>query len=148
VYYINHASLRDFYVSFYIIIAIQFPLYEKFKTDLSARARANNNGQTRPLNAMELITASAASKVAATAAAYPHEVVRVRLQAQRADDRHRYSGVKDACKTIWMTVSSSIYSITFIHTTPMHDMSININVADVCLNRRVLVAFIVVSQQH
>jgi hypothetical protein len=48
--------------------------------------------------------------VIATAAAYPHEVIRVRLQAQRADDRQRYTGVRHAVRTIWTTVYPFIHS--------------------------------------
>jgi len=81
-------------------VAIQFPLYEKFKTTF-ANTKPDPKEQ---LNIMELFLCAAGSKVVASAAAYPHEVVRSRLQGQGhglSENGVRYSGVIDAVGKIW-----------------------------------------------
>jgi solute carrier family 25 (mitochondrial folate transporter), member 32 len=59
-----------------------------------------NKDTNDELNAFELILASATSKVVASSAAYPHEVIRARFQSQRVEDPHRYHGVRDAVRRI------------------------------------------------
>ncbi|KAF9447295.1 mitochondrial NAD transporter [Macrolepiota fuliginosa MF-IS2] len=63
-------------------VAVQFPLYERLKI-LVGRDRR------RPLTPQEILICSAVSKMTASIATYPHEVIRTRLQTQRrplADD--------------------------------------------------------------
>lgn len=63
-------------------VAVQFPLYEKLKYLIS-----RDTG--RPLTPQEILMCSAASKMTASIATYPHEVIRTRLQTQKrplADD--------------------------------------------------------------
>ncbi|KAJ3574480.1 hypothetical protein NP233_g1752 [Leucocoprinus birnbaumii] len=63
-------------------VAVQFPLYEKLKYLM-----ARDSG--RPLTPQEILMCSAASKMTASIATYPHEVIRTRLQTQKrplADD--------------------------------------------------------------
>lgn len=80
-------------------VAIQFPLYEWLKQQ--ARSRALAQGVKREPNAVELVAASALSKIVATTAAYPHEVIRSRLQSQRSEDPKSYKGMLDAVRTIY-----------------------------------------------
>lgn len=54
-------------------VVIQFPLYEKMKYSFANR---RHNRETDELTAGELIVASALSKMVASTATYPHEVVR------------------------------------------------------------------------
>eukprot|EP01102_Stenamoeba_stenopodia_P006853 TRINITY_DN1916_c0_g1_i1.p1 TRINITY_DN1916_c0_g1~~TRINITY_DN1916_c0_g1_i1.p1 ORF type:complete len:302 (-),score=43.82 TRINITY_DN1916_c0_g1_i1:125-1030(-) len=77
-----------------IHVCIQFPLYEKLKKIATERA----NKEKHELSAIEIVCASSLSKMIASTIAYPHEVVRSRLQYQRHGE---YSGVVDACKKIW-----------------------------------------------
>lgn len=53
-------------------VAIQFPLYEACKTALAERRGCQNDG----LEVSDLIAASAFSKMVASSATYPHEVIR------------------------------------------------------------------------
>ena len=55
-------------------MAIQFPLYEACKSWFETRALETRN--TKDLNTLELVTASAVSKMIASTATYPHEVLR------------------------------------------------------------------------
>ena len=65
-------------------VAVQFPLYEQLK--MWARAHGDPD---QPLTTQTILLCSAISKMTASIATYPHEVVRTRLQTQRrplADD--------------------------------------------------------------
>jgi len=80
-------------------VAIQFPLYEKFKSMIVTR----KPDPTKPLSVGELFVCAAGSKVFASAVAYPHEVIRSRLQDQGhgfEKVEKRYKGVTHAVKTI------------------------------------------------
>lgn len=86
-----------------IHVAIQFPVYEHLKTMLKER-----NGDSA-LRADQLVLASSLSKIIASVTAYPHEVLRARLQdsehsraIQAAGVEFRaYNNVRDAVKSIW-----------------------------------------------
>lgn len=55
-------------------MAIQFPLYEACKSWFAQRALQTRDN--KDLNTLELVTASAVSKMIASTATYPHEVLR------------------------------------------------------------------------
>jgi len=57
-------------------VAVQFPLYEQLKQWAQSRSDA-------PLPSTSIVACSAASKMVASIATYPHEVVRTRLQTQK-----------------------------------------------------------------
>ncbi|KAI7842493.1 hypothetical protein COHA_003847 [Chlorella ohadii] len=59
-------------------VVIQFPLYESLKARFAAR-HADGGPNSEKLNLYELILASATSKMIASTATYPHEVVRSRM---------------------------------------------------------------------
>jgi len=63
-------------------VCVQFPLYEQVKIFFAERG----NKSTQELSFMELIMASMVSKVVASTAAFPHEVLRVRQQVQRDEE--------------------------------------------------------------
>jgi len=60
-------------------VAVQFPLYEYLK---SWFARRRNVG-TSSLSSAEILLCSSISKMTASVATYPHEVIRTRLQVQK-----------------------------------------------------------------
>lgn len=60
-------------------VCVQFPLYENMKIDLANRS----DKTTKDLNVLEIMAASVVSKVVASVAAYPHEVLRSRQQFQK-----------------------------------------------------------------
>lgn len=65
-------------------VAVQFPLYERLKIQAQ-----RHSGKDSPLSTQTILLCSAISKMTASIATYPHEVVRTRLQTQRrpvADD--------------------------------------------------------------
>jgi len=80
-----------------IHVAVQFPLYERFKLFFAER----RNVRTDQLGMSELLVASSSSKIIASIAAYPHEVLRTRLQDQRSDSSSRhYRGLWATTRTI------------------------------------------------
>jgi solute carrier family 25 folate transporter 32 len=88
-----------------IHVGIQFPTYEY----LLAKQAQLRHEEVKDLTAGQVFVASALSKVIASVIAYPHEVLRSRLQdanhAIAANDKptefKKYSGVTDAIRTIW-----------------------------------------------
>lgn len=82
-------------------VAVQFPLYEHAKEYLYARRTGLvlERGDA-PLHVSELVLASSVSKAAASAATYPLEVVRSRLQRQRGSRGRHYRSVLHAFRSI------------------------------------------------
>eukprot|EP00007_Cunea_sp_BSH-02190019_P006505 CAMPEP_0174239918 /NCGR_PEP_ID=MMETSP0417-20130205/16677_1 /TAXON_ID=242541 /ORGANISM="Mayorella sp, Strain BSH-02190019" /LENGTH=405 /DNA_ID=CAMNT_0015318915 /DNA_START=282 /DNA_END=1496 /DNA_ORIENTATION=+ len=78
-------------------VMVQFPFYEFLKKEICIYGKKESPDH---LNPAELILASATSKVVASSAAYPHEVIRARFQSQRVEDPHRYHGIRDAIRRI------------------------------------------------
>jgi solute carrier family 25 (mitochondrial folate transporter), member 32 len=66
-------------------VAIQFPLYEYFKQQFTGleMGAAPANDQRSWTNVVGILSATLLSKVCATSATYPHEVLRTRLQTQQ-----------------------------------------------------------------
>jgi len=65
-------------------VAIQFPLYEFLKQQFTGLAMGENTSKTEHQNYFIGISAATfLSKVCATCATYPHEVLRTRLQTQQ-----------------------------------------------------------------
>ena len=110
-------------------VAIQFPLYEFFKLEFTGLEMGEQGSRGNANHAVEILAATFLSKICATTATYPHEVLRTRLQTQqrsRAYARHtdplrestrqvkspapslsaafggpRYHGILKTCKTIF-----------------------------------------------
>jgi len=90
-------------------VAIQFPLYEYFKmqfTGVELGEVANEGTSTHTLG---VLGATFLSKICATTATYPHEVLRTRMQTQQrnhssvpdaAGDTPKYRGVIKTCQKI------------------------------------------------
>eukprot|EP00898_Chlorokybus_atmophyticus_P003868 jgi/Chlat1/4482/Chrsp29S04422 len=80
-------------------VVIQFPLYEAIKVYLADKSGVPVN----EVGAGSLAVASALSKMLASTATYPHEVIRARLQNQsRANGmKIRYTGVMDCIRKVW-----------------------------------------------
>eukprot|EP01133_Synstelium_polycarpum_P011904 gene11904-13870_t len=68
-----------------IHVGVQLPLYEKFKKELQKQKKTT-------LSLFDIIVASSASKIIASVVAYPHEVLRSRLQDSAPDAPHSYKG--------------------------------------------------------
>lgn len=92
-------------------VAIQFPCYEWLKERLQGRSHrcrgtSSEQGSSSSTRGAEtfvpgnILMASTVSKVLASTATYPHEIIRTRLQIQRTG-APRYEGVLDACRKIW-----------------------------------------------
>lgn len=64
-------------------LAIQFPLYEWFKRYLTGSGLGYWHEGQGWLQVLGILAASSTSKVCATLATYPHEVIRTRLQTQQ-----------------------------------------------------------------
>ena len=72
-------------------VAIQFPLYEFFKLELTGVEMGQSSSSDSSGHSFGILAATFLSKVCATSATYPHEVLRTRLQTQqrsRAIARH------------------------------------------------------------
>ncbi|KAI8346880.1 mitochondrial carrier domain-containing protein [Choanephora cucurbitarum] len=74
-------------------VAVQFPLYERLKSLLYVDRNASSTGST------SILLASALSKMAASLATYPHEVIRTRLQNQTRKP-YKYQGIFHAIEVI------------------------------------------------
>ncbi|CEI99166.1 hypothetical protein RMCBS344292_13258 [Rhizopus microsporus] len=72
-------------------VAVQFPLYEKLKVALHVDQDSSSYGST------SILLASALSKMSASLATYPHEVIRTRLQNQTRKP-YKYKGILHAIK--------------------------------------------------
>lgn len=66
-------------------VAVQFPAYEYLKTKFTGRpmGAAPIQGQDESAHWLGILSASIMSKILASSATYPHEVIRTRLQTQR-----------------------------------------------------------------
>jgi len=66
-------------------VAVQFPAYEYLKTKFTGRpmGAAPILGQDEKAHWLGILSASILSKILASSATYPHEVIRTRLQTQR-----------------------------------------------------------------
>jgi len=102
-------------------VAIQFPLYEQLKIWL-------HEDPTVPLSNEHVLLASVISKMTASTATYPHEVIRTRLQTQRrllaedASKSHLRRGIIETTKKIivkegWAALYKG-FSINLIRTVP------------------------------
>ncbi|KAI8085800.1 mitochondrial carrier domain-containing protein [Gilbertella persicaria] len=74
-------------------VAVQFPLYERLKVLLHVERDVSTSGST------SILLASALSKMAASLATYPHEVIRTRLQNQTRKP-YKYQGIVHALEII------------------------------------------------
>ncbi|KAL3159224.1 hypothetical protein ABBQ32_011200 [Trebouxia sp. C0010 RCD-2024] len=77
-------------------VAIQFPLYEACKSWFAQRALQTRDSST--LNTLELVTASAVSKMIASTATYPHEVLRSHMHVTGSG---AFNGFLLVAKEIW-----------------------------------------------
>ncbi|KAI9688469.1 MAG: hypothetical protein M1822_001418 [Bathelium mastoideum] len=64
-------------------VAIQFPLYEFLKTRFTGLEMGENSAEDKNANYLGIAGATFLSKICATSATYPHEVLRTRLQTQQ-----------------------------------------------------------------
>jgi solute carrier family 25 (mitochondrial folate transporter), member 32 len=66
-------------------VAVQFPAYEYLKTKFTGRPMGAAPAQGQDDNSLwfGILSASILSKILASSATYPHEVIRTRLQTQR-----------------------------------------------------------------
>lgn len=89
-------------------VAIQFPLYEYFKMRFTGLEMGQVAAENSGSNTTSILAATFLSKVCATTATYPHEVLRTRLQTQQRGtassdgmiNKPRYHGVIKTCKII------------------------------------------------
>ncbi|ORY54758.1 mitochondrial carrier domain-containing protein [Leucosporidium creatinivorum] len=77
-------------------IAVQFPLYEQFKVYYRPPDGSDIPSST-------ILFCSSTSKMIASVATYPHEVLRTRLQIQKASGDGRYAGIVETFKQILRT---------------------------------------------
>lgn len=64
-------------------VAIQFPLYEAFKLHFTGVSMGETSSKDNAGNTWGIAAATFLSKICATCATYPHEVLRTRLQTQQ-----------------------------------------------------------------
>ena len=92
-------------------VAVQFPLYEVLKVKFTSLEKGQKpSDHERKINFVGLSLAVFLSKVVASTATYPHEVVRTRLQTQQRwggssdgmPSRARYQGTLATCRLILM----------------------------------------------
>ncbi|KAF3936629.1 Mitoferrin [Dactylella cylindrospora] len=92
-------------------VAVQFPLYEEFKR-MFAESEAWNSKKGEFYNMTGILASSILSKICASSATYPHEVIRTRMQTQQRVNGEgklaskpfipRYRGVIHAVKTVYL----------------------------------------------
>lgn len=64
-------------------VAVQFPTYEFLKTSFTGQGMGEQPGEGESQHWWGILGASVMSKILASSATYPHEVIRTRLQTQR-----------------------------------------------------------------
>ncbi|KIL96544.1 hypothetical protein FAVG1_01288 [Fusarium avenaceum] len=64
-------------------VAVQFPTYEYLKTRFTGQGMGESNEGDNDSHVFGILGASILSKILASTATYPHEVIRTRLQTQR-----------------------------------------------------------------
>ncbi len=64
-------------------VAVQFPTYEYLKTKFTGQGMGQAEGPGAEAHWSGILSASILSKILASSATYPHEVIRTRLQTQR-----------------------------------------------------------------
>ncbi|KAI0108532.1 mitochondrial carrier [Daldinia grandis] len=64
-------------------VAVQFPVYEFLRMKFTGQAMGEMGGDNEQSHWFGVLSASILSKVMASSATYPHEVIRTRLQTQR-----------------------------------------------------------------
>ncbi|KAM0415175.1 hypothetical protein ACHAPD_006363 [Fusarium lateritium] len=64
-------------------VAVQFPTYEYLKTRFTGQGMGESNEGDNKSHVFGILGASILSKILASTATYPHEVIRTRLQTQR-----------------------------------------------------------------
>jgi len=99
-----HEGLRSFYSGLapallgLTHVAVQFPLYEQFKRLFTGGIELGKQGEGGKMDFIGILAASCLSKICASSATYPHEVLRTRLQTQRilneSNDNNRPKGSK------------------------------------------------------
>lgn len=83
-------------------VAIQFPLYEACKSWFEQRALRTRN--KKDLNTLELVTASAVSKMIASTATYPHEVLRSHMHVTGSGPFNGFVQVGREVRRAWSLV--------------------------------------------
>lgn len=148
-------------------VAVQFPLYEQLKIwareltfigkyyQMSLNFFPTEGDSDRPLTSQTILLCSAMSKMTASIATYPHEVVRTRLQTQRrplADDmssdgmvkRHSRRGiVYTTTKLIRKEGWTGLYrglSINLIRTVPNSAVTMLTSVNVISCRKLILIA--------
>lgn len=91
-------------------VAVQFPLYEYFKMKFTGYGMGEHPPEDSGANWLGITAATFLSKICASTATYPHEVLRTRLQTQQRRPhlsttdgvavKARYTGVLHMCKVI------------------------------------------------
>jgi solute carrier family 25 folate transporter 32 len=113
----HHEGLRSFYSGLgpallgLTHVAVQFPLYEFLKSTFTGGTGLGQTSQDGGSNFVAILCASVLSKIAASSATYPHEVLRTRLQTQRILRGHAiengvseypvYKGLARSVRMIW-----------------------------------------------
>lgn len=64
-------------------VAVQFPTYEFLKVSFTGRGMGEAPAEGEDTQVLGILSASVLSKILASSATYPHEVIRTRLQTQR-----------------------------------------------------------------
>lgn len=106
-----HEGIRSFYSGLapallgLTHVAVQFPLYEQFKKMFTGGVELGKQGKSGKSDFWGILAASCLSKICASSATYPHEVVRTRLQTQRIENGKvgypRYRGIIQSFKTVF-----------------------------------------------
>lgn len=78
-------------------VAVQFPLYERFKQSFTS------HGRSELTDNLGILLSSGLSKVIASSITYPHEVVRTRNQIQpKSSGKLKYRGILTTVRTIYL----------------------------------------------
>jgi len=115
-----HEGIRSFYSGLapallgLTHVGVQFPVYEYLKGKFTGGVQLGKQGQDGRTNFGGILVASCLSKICASSATYPHEVLRTRLQTQRILNGHaektgvkressfpRYKGILHSAGTIY-----------------------------------------------
>lgn len=112
-----HEGIRSFYSGLapallgLTHVGVQFPVYEYLKRKFTGGVELGQQTEDGKTNFAGILAASCLSKICASSATYPHEVLRTRLQTQRILNSHAAASKRDTSFPRYRGIMQSVGTI-------------------------------------